>query len=810
MMPPVTVTDVGRQPEQEVARTTGDVWRRHPADVARLVLALLALAVLLAIAGWAPDAVRNTSQDLVDLVRRLPRPVTELLLGIAQLFAFVAPPAIAVWLVTRRRFRLAGTALVAATVAGVSMALLQGWLDRLVPPVADRAQASESWFTGAEFPSGSYLASFTAAVVVLGAASTRRWRRVGWWLVAVGMLLRVAAAVAIPVNVFVTVAIGAAAASAALVALGAPMRRIGTATVLDALHGLGIPARDVVEVDVGAWHSRTFRTVDHDDGSPPVFVKLIGWDERAAESLQRLVRAVRVRGIEDEHGERTSARVARQEALAGLLAARAGVRVAEVLAVGQTPEEDGIVVLAPLAGRRLAEVPAGEIGDDLLREAWTQLALLHGARIAHRWFDASSLFLADDGSLHVLDLRWAVVGADDELLAIDVVDLAVSLALLVGPERAVAAADGIVPEARVRAALPLTQPLVLSPSTRRAAKGSDDAKRTVTEVRVLLAATVGEEDVELAKIARLSVGRIVGWVGTAVLLYVGLAFASNWSDIADAIADANWAYVPPMLVLSVLGYVGGALSLIGAVPRPLPLGRTVQVMYAQSFLNRFTPANAGGMALRARYLQINGSDLTVAAASVGLTSAASGVLQAVLLVVFAVWAGSSDSLSFQMPDIHDVAVLVFVVALVVGVVLATSWGRRVIIGKLWPSVRKAVGELATLAKSPSKLAALFGGAFLGKITTIVSFVLACRAFDVPNSFAHLGLLYMTANTVASAVPTPGGVGAIEAALVAVLTGIGVDPAEALSIVMVFRLISYWLPVLPSWFFLQRLRKVGVV
>jgi uncharacterized membrane protein YbhN (UPF0104 family) len=54
------------------------------------------------------------------------------------------------------------------------------------------------------------------------------------------------------------------------------------------------------------------------------------------------------------------------------------------------------------------------------------------------------------------------------------------------------------------------------------------------------------------------------------------------------------------------------------------------------------------------------------------------------------------------------------------------------------------------------------------------------------------------------------VGAIEAALIAVLTGAGVDPAVAVSVVLLFRFATYWLPVPPAWFALQRLRKTELV
>ena len=89
--------------------------------------------------------------------------------------------------------------------------------------------------------------------------------------------------------------------------------------------------------------------------------------------------------------------------------------------------------------------------------------------------------------------------------------------------------------------------------------------------------------------------------------------------------------------------------------------------------------------------------------------------------------------------------------------------------------------------------------------------MSVHAFGVDGiAFATLAFAYMTANTVASVAPTPGGVGAIEAALVAVLTGLGVEPATALSIVLVFRLVTYWLTVPVCWFFLGLVRRNGIV
>lgn len=84
------------------------------------------------------------------------------------------------------------------------------------------------------------------------------------------------------------------------------------------------------------------------------------------------------------------------------------------------------------------------------------------------------------------------------------------------------------------------------------------------------------------------------------------------------------------------------------------------------------------------------------------------------------------------------------------------------------------------------------------------------AFDVSMSFPKAGALYMIANTIGSAVPTPGGVGGVEAALTASLISFGVDNATAAAIVLLFRTLTFWLPTIPGYFFLQYTQRKGIV
>ena len=310
-------------------------------------------------------------------------------------------------------------------------------------------------------------------------------------------------------------------------------------------------------------------------------------------------------------------------------------------------------------------------------------------------------------------------------------------AAVVGPERAVAAAAETVATERLTEALPLIQPLALSPSTRRLVK---EDKELVTAVREQVQATTGADAVELFPLERIGWGQVASAFGVVFLALVAIAFISNWSDISEALSEADWSRLPLTVVLAGLTYVAGALSLMGSVLRPLPLGRTTIVMFGQSFLNRFTPMNAGGMAMRVRYLQKGGTDVAVAATAVGITSAASGVMQVVLVLLFVLAAGSSPGGAIQLPDISLVAVVVVFAALFIGLVTVIPSARRFAARWLKIVWARLGGEFKGLAGRPDKLALLFGGAGLAKLLTITCFVASCRAFGITVGFADLGML----------------------------------------------------------------------
>jgi uncharacterized protein (TIRG00374 family) len=87
-------------------------------------------------------------------------------------------------------------------------------------------------------------------------------------------------------------------------------------------------------------------------------------------------------------------------------------------------------------------------------------------------------------------------------------------------------------------------------------------------------------------------------------------------------------------------------------------------------------------------------------------------------------------------------------------------------------------------------------------------IASVRAFTTDSSIAAIALVYLAASIVGQAAPTPGGLGAVEAALAAGLTAAGIDPSIAISATLVFRLMTFWIPTIPGWFSFQNLQRTG--
>jgi undecaprenyl-diphosphatase len=370
-----------------------------------------------------------------------------------------------------------------------------------------------------------------------------------------------------------------------------------------------------------------------------------------------------------------------------------------------------------------------------------------------------------------------------------------STALKVGAERAVAAAVDVVGREAVAAAAARMQPLVLSGATRHALA---ERKGFAAEVQGEVARACGLDEISYERIERVRLRSVAYLLIGGIAAYVVIHELSDVAGMLTQVGNAEWAWAPPILAMSATTYLGAALALAGSVPDRLPAGPLVLSQLAGSFMNRITPVKVGGMAVGVRFLQKAGVDPARAVTGEGLVALFGFVGHATLTVVFLLYAGQGGYGDVDLPSEQTVVLGLAVVLAAAGVVMLLPFGRRLALDKLVPALRRAVAGVDQVAHSPTKLFTLVSGGLVVTLSYLFCLWFSLQAFGGGPSFAVVGVVYLTGSAVAQAAPTPGGVGAVEAVLIAGLTAVGVDKDVAVPAVFLFRLATFWLPVLPGW------------
>lgn len=185
-------------------------------------------------------------------------------------------------------------------------------------------------------------------------------------------------------------------------------------------------------------------------------------------------------------------------------------------------------------------------------------------------------------------------------------------------------------------------------------------------------------------------------------------------------------------------------------------------------------------------------------AGVGLSSVSGFVMHVVLSIVFLVWAGPNGFGGIDVPVVEWIVYAALALAAVTVVGLLVPAVRAKIREVLLPAIGRSIEGVAEVIRRPGKVVQLLGGSALITLTAIVGLYLSTLAFDGGLSLATVGACYLLGSAVASAVPVPGGLGAVEAALVAGLVALGMDNTVAIPAVFLYRLCTFWLPILPAW------------
>lgn len=784
---------VGLRAPVLVARRAFDVVgdtrrRRRPSDVVRLVV----VGVLVALTLVALDAGAEPDRRLAAALLPLPSPWST----VADVVFWAAPSLAAalclVVAVRGRRWAIGRDVVLAALVATAAVGALR-WAfgDDGGRPAQPAIEA------GSDFPT-LIICVAVAAAVAAGPYLTRPTRRVVVGSVLLGALAGLLAEQAMPIAVVASVLVGIGAAAAVHLVVGSPVGFPSRAEVRDGAAGLGLVVEAVERLERQRWGVARFRAVE--DGAGPVEIVVYGRDAQDAQVAGKAVRFLLYRDTGPALRP-TRLQQVEHEAVATMLARQSGASVPEVIAVGTSPvTEDALLVTRPPAGRRLAEVAADEVTDDALDAAFVQLQLLHEARLSHGSIDADHVVVTEHGA-SLVGFEGASTSAPDLRLDQDAAQLLVALAVEVDEERAVASAVRQLGPERLAEVLPQVQGPVLDRSTRTSLP---DRRRFLAALRSRAADAAGVEAPSLAEVRRISPTQVALVAGTAFGFWLLVSELAGMGDVWSTVAEADWALVALALVVSQLTQVAQSYALVGAVQGGLPFGPVVSLQMGLAFTG-LVGGTVANTATIVRFFQTRGLAASVAVSSGVLVSLSGFVVQATLFG--AAWLATADDFDLARSgasstesgtsDTTELVLLAIIgIGVVAGIIALVPRLRRWLVGVVRPQVTAALDNLRSIGRDPRKLAHLFLGNLLSQVLFATALSICLHAFGQSASLPALILINTMASLFGGLAPVPGGMGVVEASLIAGLTAYGIPSSEAAAAVLTYRMCTSYLP--PAW------------
>jgi uncharacterized membrane protein YbhN (UPF0104 family) len=294
------------------------------------------------------------------------------------------------------------------------------------------------------------------------------------------------------------------------------------------------------------------------------------------------------------------------------------------------------------------------------------------------------------------------------------------------------------------------------------------------------------------KVSKRSLSIRIG-LSAAVLAAAALVLALHWDTVKDSVhvargASTAWLGLSLVLMAATFVVASGPYSVLAL--HHLRFRQTVLVQTATAFVNRLLPSGLGGLGLNGVYLYKRGHTTAEATVVVSVNNLLGIVAHGLLVVCVIV---------FDRPVLHrfrtgkldlDWPVAAGVVALLCLLLLIppvrrklTSFARNVL-----KSIRK-MSVMQLLMALP--LAALLTVTYTSILYSVT------RSLGLDLSLLQVLIVFSIGMFASTATPVPGGLVGAEAGLFAGFVAYGVSEPTAGAVVLLYRLVSYWIPLLPG-------------
>ncbi|BCI51661.1 membrane protein [Mycolicibacterium litorale] len=756
---------------------------RRTNDILRLALATVLLAVVVTssfITRYEWSALEQSISEIVGVLTPTQSNLVYLAYGVSIL---ALPFVILVGLILVRQWRLLGAfaaaglvAILALSITGSGIAAprwhfdLSERLDTLLSQILDDPR---------------WIAMLAAVLTVSGPWVPARWRRWWWALLLAFVPIHLVVSAVVPARSLLGLSVGFFVGALVVWVVGTPALEVPLA---DAVRALGRRGFDVTALTVVRPAGRGPLLMTADTTGPGcATVHMYGPNQRSGGALRQVWRKLRLRSSETAPLQASLRRAVEHRALMTIAVGEVGLANTSAVVVATLARGWALYAHDEVRGEPLD-------GDTPPHLVWVALRRLHDATISHG--DLRPAEITVDGNAVLFGgFGHAEYGATDAQLQTDVAQLLLTTAELHGAERAVAAAiEAFGADTVLVASRRLTKHAVSA----RFWNALSDARAVAAATREEVMRQTGTESISTENITRFTRNQIIQLVLIGALVYVAYPFLTAVPTFSNELRNVNMWWALLGLAVSALKYLGAAAALWACADGLVTFRHLALMQVANTFAATTTPAGVGGLALSTRFLQKGGLGAVRATTAVALQQSVQVVTHIALLILFSAVAGASADLSRFVPSGTLLVLIGGVLLGLVGVFLAVPKLRRWLLTTLRPRLMEVLNDFRDLAAEPQRLALIVLGCAATTLGAALALWASIEAFGGETSFVTVTVVTMVGGTLASAAPTPGGVGAVEAALIGGLAAFGVAAAVAVPAVLLYRVLTCWLPVFIGW------------
>lgn len=265
-----------------------------------------------------------------------------------------------------------------------------------------------------------------------------------------------------------------------------------------------------------------------------------------------------------------------------------------------------------------------------------------------------------------------------------------------------------------------------------------------------------------------------------------LLLQSSWGWISLAIL----AMLLTFLMSAVIQYIAG--DSIGRILDLLTLG------LAGSFFNHFLPFSIGGIALLAEYYHKKGQRRPQAIMTASAPIAIGAVTTcAIALIVSPLTLLDLVHSYTHLLTLHTIQLAVLLICTLSLLLVTLFWDR------IRASVREALAGIRSL-HSVQQMGKVAAGSVAMSIVAAFVLYASIQAVHAELTYIIVLVIFIATLLVSELAPTPGGIGATEATLILGLSSAGLTVEQSVAATLIFRFISFLLPMIPGAIALSRL------